>query len=167
MLQVSWMLLTVMMSIKHIYVVITHDWSSQEDWISITILVFICLVFVIIWSYAMELRISSYASVKKQDTQCNNCKEDVKDTDKKAKLNLSLDKKTHDKDFQPTYEPIQTPEYFPKRKFEDEKIEKKTRIQIIKSARVIQCQTKDGVTTCFSTSAKRTTKLPTPNNENV
>jgi len=126
------------------------------------------LVFVIIWSYAMELRINSYVNVKKDDTQCDNCSEDVKEKDKKVKkkdkLNLSFDKKTHEKDFQPTYEPIQTPEYFPKRKFEDEK---NTRVKIIKSARVIQCQTKDGVTTCFSTTAKRTTTLPTPSNKNV
>jgi len=52
---ITWMVITFLTSIKYIYVVVTHDWTSLEDWISITYLLFYLMVFTIIWSFFKEV----------------------------------------------------------------------------------------------------------------
>ena len=54
-LLVTWCLLTFSLAIKHLWVVITHDWTSLEDWISISFLLFISLVFTIVWSRILQI----------------------------------------------------------------------------------------------------------------
>merc|ERR1712179_343428 len=55
-LLISWMLITIGCSIKYIVVVCTNDWSSLEDWISITYLLFYTSVFLIVISFLKESR---------------------------------------------------------------------------------------------------------------
>ena len=50
-LLILWMLITFCISIKYTWVVFTHDWTSLEDWISITYLLFYALVVAIIFSF--------------------------------------------------------------------------------------------------------------------
>ena len=54
-LLVTWCLLTASLAIKHCWVVITQDWSSLEDWISISFLVFISLVFTMVWNRILQI----------------------------------------------------------------------------------------------------------------
>ena len=54
-LLVTWILVTLFTSLKYVWVVVTHDWTSLEDWISITYLAFYTSVFVIIWSFMAEM----------------------------------------------------------------------------------------------------------------
>ena len=54
-LLVTWCLLSFSLAIKHLWVVITHDWSSLEDWISVSFLLFISLVFTIVWSRILQI----------------------------------------------------------------------------------------------------------------
>jgi len=55
-LLISWMIITIFISMKYIWVVITHDWTALEDWISITYLVFYLAVFAIIFAFMKEVR---------------------------------------------------------------------------------------------------------------
>ena len=54
-LLITWALLTLLVATKHAWVVLTHDWSSLEDWISISFLLFISLVFPIVWSRILQI----------------------------------------------------------------------------------------------------------------
>eukprot|EP00092_Neocalanus_flemingeri_P050517 GFUD01058418.1.p1 GENE.GFUD01058418.1~~GFUD01058418.1.p1 ORF type:complete len:233 (-),score=56.49 GFUD01058418.1:79-777(-) len=58
-LLISWMIITVMISTKYIWVVVMSDWTALEDWISITYLVFYITVFAIIFAFLKEVRGSS------------------------------------------------------------------------------------------------------------
>jgi len=58
-LLVSWMIITVIISGKYLWVVIAHDWTSLEDWISITYLVFYITVFAVIFAFMQEVRTPS------------------------------------------------------------------------------------------------------------
>jgi len=55
-LLISWMIITIFISMKYIWVVITHDWTALEDWISITYLLFYLTVFAIIFAFMKEVR---------------------------------------------------------------------------------------------------------------
>jgi len=55
-LLVSWMVITVIISLKYFWVVFSHDWTSLEDWISITYLLFYIAVFSIIFAFMKEVR---------------------------------------------------------------------------------------------------------------
>merc|ERR1719334_320959 len=55
-LLISWLIITVGCSIKYIVVVCENDWSSIEDWISITYLLFYATVFIIVLSFLKESR---------------------------------------------------------------------------------------------------------------
>ena len=54
-LLITWMVVTVFTSLKYVWVVVTHDWTSLEDWISITYLIFYISVFLIILSFMAEM----------------------------------------------------------------------------------------------------------------
>ena len=54
-LLVSWCLLSLSLAVKHLWVVITHDWTSLEDWISISFLLFVSLVFTVVWSRIIQI----------------------------------------------------------------------------------------------------------------
>ena len=54
-LLLTWRLLTLLVATKHAWVVLTHDWTSLEDWISISFLLFISLVFTIVWSRILQI----------------------------------------------------------------------------------------------------------------
>jgi len=55
-LLISWLIITIGCSIKYIVVVCENDWSSIEDWISITYLLFYTTVFIIVLSFLKESR---------------------------------------------------------------------------------------------------------------
>merc|ERR1712211_166659 len=52
---ISWMVVTIALSAKYIWVVVTHDWSALEDWISITFLLFYIIVYVVVIALAQEI----------------------------------------------------------------------------------------------------------------
>jgi len=52
---ISWMVVTIALSAKYIWVVVTHDWSALEDWISITYLLFYIIVYVVVIALAQEI----------------------------------------------------------------------------------------------------------------
>ena len=54
-LLVTWCLLSFCLALKHLWVVITHDWTSLEDWISISFLLFLSLVFIVVWSRILQI----------------------------------------------------------------------------------------------------------------
>ena len=54
-LLLTWCLLSLLVATKHAWVVLTHDWTSLEDWISISFLLFISLVFTIVWSRILQI----------------------------------------------------------------------------------------------------------------
>jgi len=49
------MLVTIALSAKYIWVVVTHDWSALEDWISITYLLFYIIVYVVVIALSQEI----------------------------------------------------------------------------------------------------------------
>ena len=53
------MIITVAASAKYIYIVCTRDWTSLEDWISISYLLFYLAVFLIIFSLLKEVKTNS------------------------------------------------------------------------------------------------------------
>jgi len=55
-LLISWLIITPFISMKYLWVVITHDWTNLEDWISITYLLYYLIVFLVVWSYWRELK---------------------------------------------------------------------------------------------------------------
>merc|ERR1719206_856908 len=57
-LLILWMIITVRISTKYLWVVFAHDWTSLEDWISITYLLFYLAVFAIIFAFMKEVRSS-------------------------------------------------------------------------------------------------------------
>jgi len=57
-LLILWMIITVLISTKYLWVVFAHDWTSLEDWISITYLLFYLAVFAIIFAFMKEVRSS-------------------------------------------------------------------------------------------------------------
>eukprot|EP00090_Calanus_glacialis_P012998 TRINITY_DN21622_c0_g1_i1.p1 TRINITY_DN21622_c0_g1~~TRINITY_DN21622_c0_g1_i1.p1 ORF type:complete len:246 (+),score=61.74 TRINITY_DN21622_c0_g1_i1:109-846(+) len=58
-LLVSWMIITIIISTKYLWVVIANDWTALEDWISITYLIFYITVFAIILAFMKEVRTPS------------------------------------------------------------------------------------------------------------
>lgn len=55
-LLILWMIITLLISIKYIWVVVTHDWTKLEDWISIVYLLFYISVFLIIINFMKEVK---------------------------------------------------------------------------------------------------------------
>ncbi|XP_023340821.1 uncharacterized protein LOC111710879 [Eurytemora carolleeae] len=55
-LLICWMILTFFLSTKYIWVVVTHDWTNLEDWISITYLLFYLIVYLLVWSLYREIK---------------------------------------------------------------------------------------------------------------
>ena len=56
-LLITWIIITCVTSVKYIWVILTHDWTSLEDWISITYLLFYVLSTVIVVSFISELSV--------------------------------------------------------------------------------------------------------------
>jgi len=52
---VTWMLVTIIASVKYIWIFFVSDWSSLEDWIAITYLLFYTFVFLIVFSFLAEI----------------------------------------------------------------------------------------------------------------
>ena len=52
---ITWLCFTLLASVKYVWVFVTHDWSSLEDWISITYLLFYSLVILIVISYLTQI----------------------------------------------------------------------------------------------------------------
>lgn len=132
------MVLTVVISIKYILVVLTHDWSSLEDWISIVYLFFTTIVFSIIWCFLMEI------NANRQDQPTKETKQTPR-----GKLSLTLNK-----DYKsPTKEVVEvkTPEDYPGRHMEP--------MKQVRSKKIIQCVTHNGFTQCFARSTRETTRL--------
>ena len=55
-LLIFWIIITVAASIKYLYIVCTRDWTSLEDWISISYLVFYLAVTLIVFSLMTEMQ---------------------------------------------------------------------------------------------------------------
>jgi len=60
-LLIFWIIITVVASAKYLYIVSTRDWTSLEDWISISYLLFYLVVFLIIFSLMKEVKTNSAA----------------------------------------------------------------------------------------------------------
>merc|ERR1712218_264762 len=58
-LLIFWIIITVVASAKYLYIVCTRDWTSLEDWISISYLLFYLAVFLIIFSLLKEVQTNS------------------------------------------------------------------------------------------------------------
>jgi len=138
---VTWMVLTVVISVKYILVVLTHDWSSLEDWISIGYLFFTTIVFSIIWCFLMEIKNTS-----DEDGPAKESKQTPK-----GELSLTLNKayKSPTKE-QQRFE-VKTPEDYPGRHMEP--------MKKVRSRKIIQCVTHNGITKCFARSTRETTRL--------
>ena len=54
-LVLAWLVATLLASIKYVWVFVTHDWSSLEDWVSISYLLFYSLVLLIVVSFLTEI----------------------------------------------------------------------------------------------------------------
>jgi len=55
-LLISWMVVTVIASLKYLYVMIWNDWTKLQDWIAITYLLFYTIVFIFVISLMQELK---------------------------------------------------------------------------------------------------------------
>eukprot|EP00088_Acartia_fossae_P055957 TRINITY_DN6508_c0_g1_i6.p1 TRINITY_DN6508_c0_g1~~TRINITY_DN6508_c0_g1_i6.p1 ORF type:complete len:198 (-),score=42.12 TRINITY_DN6508_c0_g1_i6:317-910(-) len=55
-LLIFWMIIIPFTCIKYLWVVITHDWTQFEDYISLTYLLFYLSVFVVVWSLYREIQ---------------------------------------------------------------------------------------------------------------
>ena len=53
-LLISWIIIILGGSIKYLYVVIVNDWTSYEDWVSISLLAFYTAVTVVVISFTKE-----------------------------------------------------------------------------------------------------------------
>jgi len=148
-LLITWMIFTVLTSIKYVWVVVTHDWTSLEDWISITYLFFISLVFAIVWSFLKEINIQRLCSH-------DECEKETKTTEK-GKLSLRLNK-SYDPPSNQDKIDIKTPENFPSRRGIPSP-QGQGPIKMIKSAKMIHCVTENGITKCFARSSKETTRM--------
>lgn len=151
-LLITWMIFTVLISIKYVWVVITHDWTSLEDWISITYLFFTSLVYAIVWSFLKEINMQR---LQPEDE----CEKESKATSK-GKLSLTLNK-SYDKPVDPNKIEIKTPEYFPSRRAisSPQGSTAQGPIKMIKSAKMIHCVTENGITKCFARSSRETTRM--------
>jgi len=150
-LLITWMIFTVLISLKYIWVVVTHDWTDLEDWISITYLFFTSLVYAIVWSFLKEINVQRL-------NQHDECEKECKTTSK-GKLSLTLNK-SYDNPTSPDKISVKTPEYFPRKTIKSpESPRSQGPIKMIKSAKMIHCVTENGITKCFARSSKETTRL--------
>ena len=133
-LLVTWCVLTVFITVKHVWVLLTHDWTAVEDWISVTFILFISLVFTIVWCRIQEVR-------EEQSTPpaggCRDCGE------KQKSLSLSLRENPVEKCS------VKTPDGYPRG----------TKdcgggVKLVRSAKMIHCITENGVTKCFTRSTR-------------
>jgi len=148
-LLITWMIFTVLISLKYIWVVVTHDWTSLEDWISISYLFFTSLVYAVVWSFLKEINMQRLSPE-------DDCEKDCKEP-KKGKLSLTLNK-SYDEPDAPGKMEIKTPEHYPERR-EAPKSAGQGPIKMIKSAKMIHCVTENGITRCFARSSRETTRM--------
>ena len=127
-LLLTWCILTVFISIKHVWVLITHDWTAVEDWTSVTFLLFISLVFPIVWSRILEIKVE-------QST--------LPAADNQKSLSLSLNKNPAENC------PVKTPDCFP-RGIQTDSGSGGGRVKLVSSSKMIHCVTEKGLTKCFT-----------------
>jgi len=123
--------------------------SYHQDWISITYLFFISLVFAIVWSFLLEINMQRLCSH-------DECEKEIKTTEK-GKLSLRLNK-SYDPPSNQEKVDIKTPENFPSRRGVPSP-QAQGPIKMIKSAKMIHCITENGITKCFARSSKETTRM--------
>ena len=133
---VTWCILTGLVTIKHLWVVLTHDWTAVEDWISVSFLLFTSLVSSIVWCRLLQIN-GELRAPRGGDKQ-------------RKPVSLALN---NNLDHEKQTESVKTPEYFPRR-HQPGSPSSGGKLKLIQSAKMIHCVTEGGVTKCFTRTAR-------------